>query len=127
MDEERKIKPLIPICTVLIVTTVILAVLCVILWQQKADSAREYENACEKLEIEYEKVNEKLAETEKLAKEYKESYEKLVEENEAAKIDSEKYEKDLSAVIDLMLDGAITTENCANLMQSVWHNSIVRI
>ena len=71
---------------------------------------------------------------EKSAAEYKAAYEELLDEKERieqAEKDKKKkiakYESDMKEVVDLMLAGAVVTENCANLMQSVWHNSIFRI
>ncbi len=71
---------------------------------------------------------------EKTAAEYKDAYEELLEKNEnaeQAERDKEnqlaQYESDMKAVVDLMLEGALVTENCANLMQNVWHNCIYQI
>ncbi|MBR5707944.1 MAG: hypothetical protein IKX41_01005 [Oscillospiraceae bacterium] len=40
---------------------------------------------------------------------------------------SVRYEKQLIEATNLMFEGGVTTENCANLMQSVWNNSIWKI
>ena len=70
----------------------------------------------------------------KSAAEYKAAYEELLNEKEQAEQavnDMEKqsaqYEANMREVVNLMLDGAVVTENCANLMQSVWNNCIYQI
>jgi Tfp pilus assembly protein PilO len=70
----------------------------------------------------------------KSAAEYKAAYEELLNEKEQAEQavnDMEKqsaqYEANMREVVNLMLDGAVVTENCANLMQSVWNNCIFQI
>ena len=40
---------------------------------------------------------------------------------------SANYEKQLIEATNLMVEGGVTTENCASLMQSVWNNSIWKI
>ena len=82
---------------------------------------------------------------EKLAAEYKSAYEELIEENrraeqaaeeakaqeeQAAREKQEKskqYEDKLVELSGLMLSGAAKSEECANLVQDVWNNSIYKI
>ncbi len=109
MDERKNTNPLIPVCVVLVVLLFAMTAVSAKLWFGKTEA-------------------------EKSAQDYKTSYEKLLEEKEEAeqaeqdeKQQIAQYETDMREVVNLMLDGAVATENCANLMQSVWHNCIFQI
>ncbi len=106
MEQKKTINPLIPI---LLVLSIVFAGLCIMFWVGKSKA-------------------------EKQAAEYKAQYEELLEEKKQAEQtekDKQKqlaqYEADMKEVVNLMLNGAVVTENCANLMQSVWHNCIFQL
>ncbi len=89
--------------------------------------AEEYKSAYDNLVVE----NEKTAQ---LAEENKSAYDSLVMEYEKIKqAEREKeeknnqYEQNLRTILDLMFDGGIIAENCGNVIQSVWNNSIYKI
>lgn len=106
MEQKKRINPVIVVLSILVIA---LLFLCGVLWFTKGQA-------------------------EKSAAEYKAAYEELLEEKEQAekaakdkKKQLAQYETDMKEVVNLMLDGAVVTENCANLMQSVWHNCIFRL
>ncbi len=134
MEEKRTLNPLIP---VLLVLTLVFAVLCVVLWSSKgradkrADEYKaQYESLLEEKRKTEQAYSDLLVENEKT----EQALAELSEENNKAEREAEEEEKrasqygsDLEDVLDLMLWGAVVAEDCANLMQSVWHNCIYEI
>ena len=106
MEEKRRMNPAIP---VLIILSAALLFLSAFLWLAKEKA----EKAAENYRTEYEKLAEEKERAEKAARE---------KEKQAAR-----YEADMKGVVQVMLDGGVNAENCANLMQSVWHNCIFEI